>query len=57
MGIRHTEYTSVHQDQEMGELVAPKIREELYDLIDNILETFAEAYKMELRDQGWTPPA
>ena len=41
----------------MEELVTPKVREEMYDLIDNILETFAEAYKLELQDQGWTPPA
>ena len=57
MAIRHTRYTSTNQDQELTELVAPKVLNEVHDLIDSMFELFAEAYKLELRDEGWTPPA
>lgn len=54
--FRHTEYTTTHQDQELAELVPPKLQEDVYDLIDEILTTFAEQYKLQLQDEGWTPP-
>ncbi len=57
MAIRHTRYTSTNQDQELTELVAPNVLNEVHDVIDSMFERFAEEYKLELQDEGWTPPA
>lgn len=54
--FRHTNYSTTHQDQELAELVPPKLLNDVHDLIDAILTRFAEEYKVELQDEGWTPP-
>lgn len=54
--FNHLDYTTTHQDQKLDELVAPALRQEVRDLIDEILTTFAGQFKDELREEGWGPP-
>ena len=54
MAKYYSEYTSVHQDQQLDELVAPANRPDMYDLLDAIIEKVKEQYKQELVDDGWS---
>lgn len=51
---KHQLYTTTHQDQKIEELVAPALRQDMYDLLDEIVEKVKQDYKQELLDDGWS---
>jgi len=54
MATHFSEYTSVAQDQKLEYLVAPSLRKEMEELLDEIVERVKSQYRQELLDDGWS---